>query len=627
MAPPKKHFVSSIKHVQAGESVSAGVASRAPKANEANALFLKEVVDSIQAGEALFIREATVAPSVIEGDAVHWSAENQRFEKAIAAVEPDAESGVLVTAASSDVTGVVHTKANDTLACLAILGKHRFSDNALTNAFGSTSPEAGRYYLSSDEPGKLVKQRPPVSVQVLQVCSNGDIILNPQLRDFLEDHIHYRFELEAQPAGTVDGDAAQASGRHEIITADPSVRGWLPADDPTFNDTAPAGAVFGYNLSQHSALEKVFPPIPVAAAAVIVDRGENLTGGTEVPLGSDGLVIIDANGIWWMSNCFGDAPWPQGLVNTPDSSSSSSASSQSSSSSSSLSSSSSAFQPECPREERMRIILNYVRMVFATDKSVVTSLAPADGSPVTVVNCDGDAAKTGDLKLGLNLDLTTEDGVLGSKVVKELTNSLSIKTGNVTEGLIAGNGNVSLSGTVQRNLDPDDPSSPLVHQGIVSVNVTLTPAEQELDPQIIRLDDAVERFLDQIPYVGFPPGRSSGIRIRVNVPPVGLPANPKLKFRALLFGTVTGTLPSMSFDRRTLVRPTASTPTPLPTSDTSLTFPSNTAVTAEEVIEVETSLFDIAAGDTVYATLSRSQGDGYTGEVGEVRLGAIIVAG
>ena len=80
------------------------------------------MVDSALLGQALFVRDITVASTVLVGQPVYWNDTNQQFEAALAAVEHDADSGVLVPKRSADVVGVVHSKTNSTLADIAILG-------------------------------------------------------------------------------------------------------------------------------------------------------------------------------------------------------------------------------------------------------------------------------------------------------------------------------------------------------------------------------------------------------------------------------------------------------------------------------------------------------------------------
>lgn len=102
------------------------------------------------------------------------------------------------------------------------------------------------------------------------------------------------------------------------------------------------------------------------------------------PVNPTELVTIDANGIWWMSNCYGDAPWPTLLDTT-------------------------IVGPvvgpgECPRDPwAMEIKLSFAKLSFGTAQVLVNSLAPGSGSPIKVLNSSGANATAGDLLLGFAL--------------------------------------------------------------------------------------------------------------------------------------------------------------------------------------------------------------------------------
>lgn len=331
-------FPSRIKHIQDGEPVNAGVASRPDRELEARSNYLRQRLDAAELGRAIVDSDVSLAADVLVGEAVYYNAANARYERALAAVENDAESGTLVPKASADVRGVVLAKVNATLGHVVLAGRVTLD---ISDAV-SGDVEAGHYYLSAASPGKLTRQRPPVSVSVLYSNGAGDVFVQPHQRDFLEDHIHYKFELEWQPAGTV---WPREDEPQTIEDADSSLPGWLPADDASFNERAPAGAAYGYNLAAHPALEAVWPPIPLEAVSLDWHRqltwvglnGDENTpelfvgaGLTGIPLGADGLVQITNDGIWWMSNALHATPWPADFDNRTGSDSSSVVSSSSS---------------------------------------------------------------------------------------------------------------------------------------------------------------------------------------------------------------------------------------------------------------------------------------------------------
>jgi hypothetical protein len=444
-----------IKHVQPKEPVQAGIVSRPDRTLEERTEYLKERLDAAELGRAIFEVDATISPDVEEGHAVYWNWSTQRYEKALVAVEVDEVTQVFTVQPSSDCVGMCFRKKASDRADIVLRGLVVFPN--LDNSVGQTVAP-GKYYLSAVEPGKLSKQKPPVTVVVCHVQGPRDncsdklrVIVMPQSRDFVEEHTHYRFDLVPRPAGThvieneppielVDGGNSATTNppesnvpfaRHTIIDPNPDLLGWLPADHPTFRrdpddpatNYAPPGAIFGYNIKKHTALNRVWPPIPVQSVSMIWDKGQDLVGATEIPLGKAGLAICDVNGIWWMSDCYGDVPWPADY--DPDTSFPNNEG------------------DECPRGEVMRVVVIYLRMLLGNDRTVVTSLvqdtdAVADElitSPVAITNCDDLPASTGDLKLNLDLQIRAQEAI-GGQVIKNVVNRHQLTRGWVAEGVV-----------------------------------------------------------------------------------------------------------------------------------------------------------------------------------------------
>lgn len=621
------NWLHNIRHVTPGEPVKASIVGRPDRALEERTGYLKERLDAAELGRAIFDVDATVGEDVNVGMPVFWNHQTQRYEKALAAVESDAVTQALVPQASSDCIGILYSKKSSTLGDVVLRGIVKLP--GIANAVNGTVLP-GRYYLSAAEAGKLTQQRPPVTVSVCYVQGAKDncaddpwVVVMPQMRDFLEDHIHYRFELETTAAGTI----ATQNGRVTITNPNADAKGWLPANHAVFNGKAPSGAAFGYNFKADLAISRVWPPVPIMAVAMLWDKGEELLGATEIPLGTGGAAICDANGIWWMSDCVGDVPWVRDLG---------------SSSSSALSSSSSS-SSACARDERMRVIVVYLRMLFGNDKSVVTSLEPAPGSPITVVNCDGLPAKTGDLELDLDLNLAIlPPDVTGARVFKRVEDGYKIRPGWVTEGLVSGSTAIVLSSvkgdqSYVRELTAAEKTAlgfstgenVTAHQGLVKITFEDALAEREIAPQIIRLSDVVERLYSDIPYLGFPAGQDSLIRVRFPVTASGLGTDLQMKIRAQLFGRATGTLPALTVTYRKLSRP-GSTGAALVLTDVTpaLTFNSAVAVTQDTAVEINSAGFSVNEGDTVLVSIRRpliaGNPDGYLSEVGLLRLSGVI---
>lgn len=578
-----------VRHVVPGEAVRAGVDGRPTRDLEARTAYLKDRMDAAELGRAVFDRDAALAPGLVAGCPVYWDDGAQRYAAAYAGWAVDA-AGVVAPAPAALVVGLLYAKTSDTLGAVVLSGRVDALD--LTAVVVGGEVRAGPLWLSGD-PGLLTWSPVPTGPLVAVADGAGGVFVTPSFKGFVEDHTHYRHELVCRPAGT---HVAPAPGdRHAIADADADRPGWLPADHPVFGGRAPSVAAWGYNLRADPALRRLWPPVPLAAAGLVWDKGAG-GGGVEVPLGVTGLCVVDRNGLWWTSDCYGDVPWPTDLDTAVSSSASSSA------------------RPECPRDEQMRLAVYFTRMAFLTDRTVVTSLAPAAGSPIRVLDCDGAAASTGALVLALDgefaLEGTTEPGHL---VVKSQSGSKFLR-GPVVEALRADpDGSVELTATATRAAADD--AAVTEYLGTVTVKANLEPGERLLLTQVVDLADVRQRTYLDLMALGFPAGQAATARVKLAVPTANLPASPRLKIRVQVWGRTAGTLPDLTFAYRVVPRPAGLTPAAVPTADTAGTLACSAAVGADEYVEAETDDFAVAAGDTVQFTVGREAADGYAGEV------------
>lgn len=580
-----------IRLISNGDPVDAGTTNRPLRDLDGNIRYLRELFEAASLGEAVFARNRTLSEDTAVGMAVYYNASEDRFEPGLAGATVDADTGEMVTSLASQIWGVVHSKANSTRGDILL---HGFAALDISGVV-SGAVTAGVYYLSGTTPGHLVTSRPPMGIPVLQADGAGNVNVKTQLSDLQLEHKHYKFSLVCLPAG--DHEPPVLFGRHEITNADSSQEGWLPADDPVFAGQAPDGAVFGYNLSQAS-FANLWPPLPLGGVYLEWDRGEaEYLLGMGVPLGSDGLCVIDRHGIWWMSDCYGDVPWPTIYD-------SSLVSSESSSSSSSLSA-------ECPREMTMRMALYFTKPQFYTSSTVVTSLRVAEGSEdvLTITCVGGGSGATGDLEIAASLGISQSgEARAGHLVVKELDGTV-LKRGPVVEALVAGSDNVILAGTAG---DADG------RQGTVTISVVSTLTGFELPAEYIRLNGATEEAYEDTLAIGLPAGRNTSYRDKFTVPrQLDGVATLAVVLRLRLLARAAGDLPPLTVSYRRL--PYAATPTALPTSDTNLTLDlaAATGMSTDEYIDVETSAMTLQPGDDVLVTVARdgAGGDGFAGEV------------
>jgi hypothetical protein len=597
-------WTNKVEHVIDGESVEAKVDSRPTRALENQARYLKERVDGIENKEALVIYDSAVEADATLGMAVCWNGTRSRFERALAGFEFNQDTKILETSPLCEVIGIILYKHGPEVADILIFGKGEIDITGVIDGGGDLSP--GRYYLSGKTRGKLSTKPAIADVAVLHADGNGIVYVQPQLRDGPYNHVHYEFSLNLSPCG--DSPTPSPDGRHSIINVDDSLPGWLPADDAFFNGLAPTGAAFGYNLKTHVALYNVFPPMPAESASVTWFKGDTDGNGIELPLGIKGVILIDINGIWWMSDCYNDVPWSYQHG----------ASSSSSSSSGSLSLS----VPECPRDMFKKMLLRFAKTAYGVDKTVVTSLEAVEGSGITVIGCyDNLPASTGALKLDLDLGLTVDDDTFeGSLVFKEIEGG-KFKRGRVIEGIRVEDESITISSTSSRVGDDDV----TIHQGIVTMSANVASAERIIQPQVVRLSDTKERYYEDIMYLAFPSVQASSIRLKVLMPHAdAFPAAAKLKLRLRLLGRSAGTLSSLTVTYRVLSKSDGS-PVDLPLVDEALVIDTSVTVAADQYIDIDSEdILEIAGEDIVYFTVARTAADGYGGEVGLIEAVAVI---
>ncbi len=591
--------------------VASGEVNRPLRQVDQNVRYVWDVLQAAAIGSTVYARRQSVEAEAKVGMAVYLDSSAAAFKRGLAQAEVDEANGVVATAATAQVWGIVATKHNATLADILLFG---MDDVDISQAVTGT-PVAGVYYLSTSSPGKLTTQKPPVSVAVLRRTADGKVFVQPQFVDFLDRHTHYQFDLACKPAGT--HSQPTENGLHVITDPNPLLSGWLPADHAVFEGKAPPGAVFGYNLSANTALQNTWPPVPVTNA--VLDWNKALSadvGFTGVPLGTGGLAVLNRDGIWWMSNCYGDVPWPLDYDSTVSESYSDSVGA------------------ECPRHVDMAMKLSFTKVNFATDSAVVLSLHSNDAR--IKVRCYGDPtrlASTGHLELALDLNLVVKDDQPGFLAIKNYNPVTSeFARGPVAEGLYKLSDNVTLTGTVSEVREISGVNRE-VHYGLVAV--TVDPSDtKELEVQLVRLDGAEEAYFGDPPlmYLEFAEGDEREYRGKLHVPYDTAIPTPMLKLRFAVLGRAAGTLPQLEFTGRIVPRPAAGLDTPADLPDDAEEFTITCVTVADlddtnQYVEAESEGFAVAAGDTVFFTVRRSAEDGYAASVGIIRQSGVVFSG
>ena len=597
---PIPKYPGSITPIKDGDEVKASTPMAPISELAQRTEYLKGLIDAIEGGSILISRDLAMEADAEIGHAVYWNVTNARCERALATVEDDTVGGYLRVADSAYVIGIVASKSTATIGNVVMLGNVTGFD--FSNAVSGTIV-GGVYFLSATTPGMYTRQSPPISVLVCTIDGSGGGFIQPAPKDMLESHVHYRFELQSQPAGVPNYPGP--SGTHSVTVVDTTVEGWLPADDATFNSLAPSGAVFGYNITTNTDLARIFPPIPPENASIVRHYSSGLDrfslGDELITEGDCPLVVIDPNGIWWMSNEYGQAPWSTAYGES---------------------------SPSMEGCEELRYVLWFTKMMFKTAESVVTSIQPADGSPLVFRNSDGSAATRGDIYAGLDMTISSGTAVspMGGYAYKEIS-GLLFRSGPVVAGIRSASTAITVSGAYSVAV-----GSNTYYFGSVLLDFTLdSAAERELMPQVFGLDNVRQENDDGILYLGMPQNRESSVRMKISIPDT-VPSSPKLRIRVKAIGFLAVALPNLTVSYRRVPVPASGTSPALPAVDTVLAggipLAGVGAISADDYVYVNSADFTIAKEDIVFVTLTRSGDvDGYAGDVGILEVRARVVAG
>lgn len=260
-------WITMLELIKNGEPVDARTDNRVLEQLGQRTDYLKAIVDAVSGANGIFDISAPVAAEVLEGQPVYWNAERLRYEQALAAFSVTNVGLYSSLADSAYCLGICVSKSS--AARGTVLYSGHVDDVDFSAAIdGVVTP--GPYFLSSTEPGKLVKNRPPTAIFVMFGMTSqgqlGSAHVNPSVREVLESHIHYSVALEY---GDVVGDP-----------------GWSVAFDPSL---APAGTQYRYTVEADARLTSIFPFAPEDAAYFDIDG-----------IGANEKVVIDMNGIWWV---------------------------------------------------------------------------------------------------------------------------------------------------------------------------------------------------------------------------------------------------------------------------------------------------------------------------------------
>ena len=324
----------------------------------------------------------------------------------------------------------------------------------------------------------------------------------------------------------------------------------------------------------------------------------------------DDLVVINRDGIWWMTDCYDNVPWATDY--SSDASVSESAG------------------PSCPHVTIPQMLIYFAKVNFATDQSVVTSLESTDSRLKIYCRNTTDPKSVGDLDIDLDLNFNiSTDEEPGYLAFKSLDGE-SFKRGPVAEGIYTTTPtNVTITGDANEYRDIGG-NKRQVFFGNIGVNVNVDPT-QELSSQLVRLEGVTEEHTPVL-YLGLPNDYQSSYTVKFDVP-FDAPANSTFKYRVRIIGRVAGTLPQLSFSYIKSTRPDGLTPqNPVPdgaSSAISDLITTGTLSLANSAVEAtqSTGITGVQPGDIIYITVTRDPADAadvYTGELGVMQQTGVL---
>lgn len=191
--------------------------------------------------------------------------------------------------------------------------------------------DVGPYYLSRTTPGKISKNPNGIAIFVGYAISKRKFLLSPNVDEFSQLFVNYRFDLLDRPTAT----PVLTTGTWSIPSSNINRLGWLDvvwlqANSPSTLAayTIPAGAKFLYNIpnsytadnadnsgagslttfekTSGTDLKSLIPPHPANFVELFVNGVLQKFNDVNTV---DGLYSITEYGIWWFSAADGLQPW------------------------------------------------------------------------------------------------------------------------------------------------------------------------------------------------------------------------------------------------------------------------------------------------------------------------------
>jgi hypothetical protein len=289
-----------VRSIMNGEPVEAGYTNGPLTDLTQRTDWLKAQLDTIVAGSQILLRNQTVESGVTPGTVVYLDSTTNVFRPALAKIG----TGYNTADPESYWQGLV-LSVSGTVANIVLGGSMTLSPVAWATVFDSGVFAEGQIFLSGTDAGKITTVPGALGLYLGDMRATGELLVRLGEHNTYLDHVHLQRSLVGKPAGTLVDPSF--GGTHVITTPNVAQQGWLPANATYFPGfivgvQIPTGAKFGYNIQHPSetSLREVFPVIPDTNAQ-FAQAGSIL---------SSSRIVTNNFGIWWMSDAYGQAPWP-----------------------------------------------------------------------------------------------------------------------------------------------------------------------------------------------------------------------------------------------------------------------------------------------------------------------------
>jgi len=257
-------WTSIIKKIKDTDAVSSEILNAPITQLSDRTEFLRVILDNLTTNEFNYVRNVSLDRNTVVGQAVYYDINNKVFSSTLAKWSDTLTSfGSLQPAPSSIFAGILVEKFTEQTGAIIINGYIK-GFNHLSVLFGTSSPEAGIYYLSDSSEGKVTSIQPAMAAMALIYDGLGNILL-PAINYDHSTHDHKKYLL---------------------LTTQ-----WLSANATNFPEISiPSGATFGYDISVASdEIKAAFNLYPGTASFSLYDSGTLL---------KDVEIFVNADTVW-----------------------------------------------------------------------------------------------------------------------------------------------------------------------------------------------------------------------------------------------------------------------------------------------------------------------------------------